>query len=103
MNERLGDLLAAFDAIGGNAQRKSSDGSDRGLARRAICHHSWHRLDVGPPATVFFVSDYDRNGFDCDCLHPSPLHRIVRDSSDRSDFDLLGDTGGLGNRFTKLA
>src|SRR5579859_4209689 len=68
----LSQLLTVLDAIGGNAQGKRTYGGDGGLASLAVGHYSWYRLDVGPPATVLFPPNRDRNGF-----HPDSFLRYA--------------------------
>jgi hypothetical protein len=52
-----------IDAVGGNTEGKGTYGGNRRLASCAVCHHAWHRLDVGPPAAVIFLSNDNQNGF----------------------------------------
>ena len=57
------DLLPVIDAVGGNTQGQCSDDGNRSFASRAICHHSRHGFDVGPPTAIVFHSQDDGNRF----------------------------------------
>lgn len=63
--------LPMIDAVGRNAQSQRSDSRNCRFASGAICHHSRHGFDVGPPAAVVFLSQDDGDRFWRDCFHRS--------------------------------
>jgi len=89
------DFLAVVNAVGGNAQSQRSDGGNRRPASWTVSHHSGHRFNVGPPTTVVFLPQSDRDRFRRGCFHRScaPPSDII-DSRIRADPAAKGPASG---------